>query len=306
MKTSTPSPLFKCIASLPALAALTLMYAAPVSAHAAVILLNTTDASGQNSFGNSSGTGLSPASPGSNWAGGGNISSADDYVVASGRILRTIAGGGSETFFGNSLTIGDGSTAGTLGLKQGSAATFTVNNLKLDNGTVTQASDGLFPATLAGNLTILGGGGTFTTGGSASRTLTLTASLAGSGNLLINDVGNFVLAPSSATSFTGTLNLSKGAIDFNTDIVSGGALTINSTGVTIVLDQNLTFNGLTIAGDVLANGFYSFTTLNTSYDSIFVNGGTGSITVVPEPTTWMLLGCTLTVTVLLRRRHKAA
>jgi len=274
------------------------------TSHAAVITLSTTDNSTENSFGNSSGTGLSPAAPSSHWSNAGNISSSDDYVVSGGRVLRTINDGGDVTFFGNSLTIDNG----TLALKGGGPATaFTVSDLQLNNGgTLSQSANGPnHNATLLGSIEVLAGGG-FLANNVSTRTLTLGTSLAGAGNLTIASgaTGKFVFSLTDAATFTGSLILNDGQVSFTNALVSGGGMIAN-TGTVISLDQNLTFTGLTIQGNVFANGTYSYATLNSTYDSIFADGGSGSITVVPEPSTWAMVVAGAMGTMFCYRRRRS-
>jgi hypothetical protein len=78
-------------------------------------------------------------------------------------------------------------------------------------------------------------------------------------------------------------------LDLNYDLSNPtGALTLIGATSKVILDQNLTFGAVSINGSSLAPGLYTFADLNAAFDANFVDGGTGSITVVPEPTVPLL------------------
>jgi hypothetical protein len=172
-------------------------------------------------------------------------------------------------------------------------------------------------------------GGGAVTDISVNRGFLFTGNLIGSGNLTL-DYGHDFGAPapalridSSNPAFTGdwTLNAGwlKGAgvnsdftltssegpstLDLDYDLFNAaGSLVLSGTSSKLVVDQNLTFGAVTINGTSLAPGTYSAADLNASFDANIVDGGTGTVTVVPEPTgavAALLGGCT----VLLRRRR---
>jgi hypothetical protein len=156
--------------------------------------------------------------------------------------------------------------------------------------------------------------------GNVNTGLSLTANfgtLAGSGDLLIGtgssaaeNTGNtYFLSATTASAYTGTINLSRTSLNFNNDLASAGGLNISGTGV-VTLDQNVTFASVSIGGTALTAGTYSFATLNSTFDAFFTNGGSGSITVgaIPEPSTYAaLLGLgSLGATILCKRRRPVA
>jgi hypothetical protein len=76
----------------------------------------------------------------------------------------------------------------------------------------------------------------------------------------------------------------------------------------VPLDQDVTFASVSIGGTTLANGTYSFATLNSDFNAFFTDGGSGSITVgaIPEPSTYAaLLGLGALGTTLLCKRRRA-
>jgi hypothetical protein len=92
-------------------------------------------------------------------------------------------------------------------------------------------------------------------------------------------------------------------LDLNYDLTNpSGALTLSGATSKLVLDQNLTFGSVSINGTSLAPGFYTFADLNGAFDANIVEGGTGSITVVPEPTV-PLLAFFGAAALFARRRH---
>ncbi len=156
---------------------------------AATITLNASD-----SFNISSWTG------GTNWSDGKAPVAANDYVVASDRILRSSYStvGADISFGGHSLTLGDGSTGGTLAVVGSGSVGYkvTVNNLILNKGIVTSylssttSPTSLF--TLSGAIQLGSGGGSFSAGagGSDYRSFTVDASIGGTGGLIVTGINN--------------------------------------------------------------------------------------------------------------------
>jgi hypothetical protein len=169
----------------------------------------------------------------------------------------------------------------------------------------------------AGTTSSFNPGGQATTDISAARGFLLTAELVGSGSLSLDYGHDFgatgVTAPalqinSSNSSFTGDWIVNSGwlkgtganslglgnftvastqgpsTLDFDYDISNPSkSLTLIGTTSKLILDQNLTFGSVTINSTPLAQGFYTFQQLNSQFDANFVDGGTGTIAVVPEP-----------------------
>lgn len=86
-------------------------------------------------------------------------------------------------------------------------------------------------------------------------------------------------------------------LDFDYNLTNpGGTLTLQGTSSAMILDQDLTFGAVTINGTSLSVGVHSFAELNAAFDLNFVNGGTGNLIVVPEPSSFAIvllagLGC---------------
>jgi fibronectin-binding autotransporter adhesin len=187
---------------------LTLSLAVASTASAATVTLSATDAVGESSF-----------SSGLHWSDTTAPSAANDYVVAGGLSLRTIADSGSATFEGNSLTLGDGTTTGTLVLKnQAAGAVITVNNLTLNNG---ELQAGGTSTGAANSVTVAGNGITLATGttnrlntGAAERRLNVTAPISGDGALQKTAAGTAVLTGSN--SYTGGTTIAAGMLQFGT------------------------------------------------------------------------------------------
>ncbi len=106
----------------------------------------------------------------------------------------------------------------------------------------------------------------------------------------------------NASAYTGDIILKNDDVTlrFLNGLSTHGGLIVEGTDPNIALDQDVTFVYATINGDVLNPGTYSFATLNGSYDEIFDDGGTGSITVVPEPASVAMLA--MGGALMLRRR----
>ena len=115
------------------------------------------------------------------------------YIVSNlpalGNDLRTLAANVSATFLGDSLLIGPSSTAGDpdwFDLKGTGTTTTTVTNLIFNGGGV--ENGGNANATLAGNITLLAGGGFFDPQ-VVPGILTVTAPISGSGPLIVGSQG---------------------------------------------------------------------------------------------------------------------
>lgn len=93
--------------------------------------------------------------------------------------------------------------------------------------------------------------------------------------------------------------------DWNTT----GSLTLVANGnvadaVRMSLTQDITVGALTVAGNSLAQGVYDNDYFSTNYANYFTGSG-GSITVVPEPTTCMLLIGGLALAAVAYRRQNS-
>lgn len=234
----------------------------------------------------------------------GAISSSDTYST-NGYTLRTpnstSAATATQTFAGGTLLV-DG---GKLLLK---SDTSIISNLvsvggQIVNGSSSHRSDlTLQAANFQVNAATIMQGAT-------DRDSTFSfGTLSGAGDLTIIMIsqsssggGNFYLSASDASGYSGTLTLDSGSFDFDSDFTSSGALVI-AGGTTFTLDQDLTFTGLTIDGDVFAAGTYSYSDLSNDYASVFGSSTAGSITVIPEPASLMLMGIGGLV-MSRRRRH---
>ena len=204
------------------------------------------------------------------------ITNADDYVCNSNAwLLRTPVT--ASTFGGKSLTIGPNThslliKSGTLVstipnlITQGAAAlssgsnnsTLSVTSYRIESGTTRisnhTATGALFPLSIG---TLTGPGNIEFTGG---------------------PTGILKLTITDATSYTGSMTLTTGKLEFLNPLSSGGALIV-TTAADVILNQTVTFTGLTVAGVVKAPATYTATSLGFT--------GTGSI-IVRTPATWYL------------------
>ena len=175
-------------------------------AEAATVSLTATNAAGASSF-----------SSGLSWSDGFAPSAANDYLVNGGFSLRTVDDGASATFGGNSLTLGDGATAGILVFKnQASGAVVTINNLTLNNGEIQAggtSAGASHSVTLASNGITLGtGGANRFNSGAAERSIRVPANISGGGALVKNTAGVLVL--SGANSYAGGTTINAGSLQF--------------------------------------------------------------------------------------------
>lgn len=227
------------------------------------------------------------------WSDGAAPSGTNDYVTTN--VLRTASG----EFAGNSLTFNSG---GVLATKQASQSEA---NLTMNDGSSIQQfhADNATDA-VGGNLTVHGTVGVIASG--TGRNLTISASVAGDGTInqnITSTNGRLTVSSTDNTGFTGSWKIMAGLLkasgsgslgSFTSVTMNGGGLdadydvnvptgSLVLSGGAMTLDQAFTVGALTINGDVLGAGTYTFDQLNAAYDARFVDGGTGSITVVPEP-----------------------
>lgn len=251
-------------------------------------------------------------------------SAANDYFT-SNFLLRTPDSGANFTFAGNSLTI---QTGGSLGYKGLGSRTITVNNLFLDGGRIINISgaglDRIF--TLAGNLNILSGGGSIEAN---SYDTSVSSMVSGSGDLQVlgnqghnitfrannTFTGNITLGqtPTNNPPVVGTVNMvlaSTGGFSFDID-ASGVNNSISGTGA---VTPSATFDGtfnFDLSGASTTGGsswtIVDVATVNATFDSNFNVAGftedsgiwtsgiyefeeaTGTLSVVPEPSTFVYL-----------------
>lgn len=237
--------------------------------------------------------------------------------------MRTPQDTTNYTFGGDSLTIAGG---GALTYK-GLGSTITAGSLILNNGTVNNNNGGTSILTLAGNVSILSGGGTFRPNvGSGTSTIVITANLSGSGavafaNSTTAGVTGVVQLSGNNSALSGAVSIGSsvlvdarvaGALGTSNITVAGGGtlklelgttsnylgdtatLTLNSTSV-----LNLAFTGTDTIGALSLNGGSTFSSIGTwgavgsgaQFTSSLITGtGFLNVTAVPEPGTWAMLG----------------
>lgn len=177
-----------------------------------------------------------------NWSDGQAPAAANDYFVTDGRSFRTVADSASATFAGNSLTLGNGTTAGILIFKnQVSGAVITVNNLTLNNGEIQNGgnSGGLASSvTLAGGVTLATGSSNRFNTGAAGREIIVSGGITGGGSLTASGGGSVVLTAANNYSGTTTITGAGTRLQYATvaSMASGSAIsaaTGTSVGVNI-------------------------------------------------------------------------
>lgn len=229
----------------------------------------------------------------------------NDYT--STMMLRTTSSSAS-TFQGRTLTMLAGGTVGlrnygtvnALHMAGGIISHLTATtNVTLDGTAYIDADTTIdmnvatsttnLAAKLVGSHTI-----TVTNGNTASANSRLflkgTGSPDFSGDWIITNNAK-VVANVANSMGTGNIHVAAtGSLDLNYALNNpNSSLTLDGL---LVLDQDLTFSQVTIAGQSLAAGStYSFAELNSLFDANFADGGSGSITVaaVPESASAVLL-----------------
>ncbi len=233
------------------------------------------------------------------WGGAAPVSG-NDYVsnpTAAGAFTATATGlgvsvtsrvrnTGATVFGGNTLTI----VAGTELLLRSTGGPTNTANLILDDGTVRVVGG----TTLAGSIVvsdtgIVGLGGT--------NTLALTSALLGAGTLELraSDGSPTIRLSGDLSGFTGTLQIGGGdlghvVVDFDQDynLLAGLVMGTFSTQDVLNLDQAITVNSFEFGSTFLAPATYSASDLNTAFGSGAQFTGSGTLTVIPEPSSALL------------------
>ncbi len=289
-------------------------------ADAVVVTLDSTDALDSSSFDTVG-----------NWSPAIAPSMGNDYVV-DGAVLRTPIGTGPHLFGGDSLTL-----RSQMSLKSPDGSTVTVGNLIMDGG-FARNNTGSTTQTLGGNINILGGGGRLAGGNNVDRRLIVTSTITGIGALSLeanNDAGSYLRLVSSGTNtYSGGTSVTSGLVSVRVDnglgtgnvSVDSGAtleLTLASLGNYIgdsanllladsMAQVSLNFNGTDIVGGLSLDGGTTF--LAPGIYGAVGNGlvdpgneisnftGNGLISVVPEPSSAILLVSGLLFGLTRRRR----
>lgn len=286
------------------------------AALAADVTLTASDGFGTTSF-NSAG----------NWDNAAAPSAGNDYSTGE-FILRTPPDDASYTFGGDSLTVDNtnGYPQGLLYKGTGNTGVITIDNLILDGGFVSHANGPGDLFVLDGNINVLSdssiyakqgvinvlatisGSATITNPGSdvdgnvlniMSAANTFAGDIVNDGRLALTDdaVLNFVIGASGVNN---SVSGAGPATTFDGDFVFdlGGASSNVGDSWTIASAANqsfgATFNvpGFTESGDVWSSGVYRF------------SESTGVLTVVPEPSSLVLLLFAVPATMMLRRAKR--
>lgn len=285
------------------------------TANAATYYLQANQVSGSNTwsanadwFNQTSGGGSNPVVFPGGSSGGGAGSWTGNTFDTQGFALRT----NSSTYtFGdtNTTLVLHTPTSRGMAVRTSGSAVSTVPNLNSQGGLIFSGANAPAISNLTVTNFINSSGTTLQPGDSDARTLNLNiGTLTGNGNFTLkNSVNNGTvqLTVGNASGYTGDITFDASRVnilEFKNDLISGGGLVLG-TNSQINLKQNVTFETVEINGSFLAAGTYPYAALNSTYDSYFVDGGSGSITVVPEPGTLALLGMAGLVMRRSRRRQ---
>lgn len=215
----------------------------------------------------------------------------------SGFLTRT----SSTAFAGDSLTM---QSNADLSLKSDASANLILDGGKMSLGDVSVAY------TVSGSLEVASSSVIeFTNVG----TINVAAPLSGSGGLSLTRTsgdpsGASLLNINGGGTYTGTITVNWN--NLNTTIgfassLSGATISAGTNAGKFNVQNTLTFAGFTWDGVTLAPGTYNYSQLTTAgikASNLADLGGT--ITVIPEPTTWALLTASLTALVVFRRRRQ--
>jgi len=226
----------------------------------------------------------------------------DGVISGNGSYNRSVSSGtggttiftASNTYTGTTtvnsgiLQLGSGGTTGSLSASSAitvnTAGTFAINR----SNAVVQGTDFSGAA--------IAGAGKFLQAGSGTTTLNIANTYSGGttisgGTLIASADGALGTGNVSLTGGTVTLTLQSGAT--NNYIADTASISIVSGAVTnlnYALGQTDIVNGITLGGVVqTAQGTYGSSTSGATFQSAFFTGN-GTLTLVPEPSTWMMIG----------------
>jgi endoglucanase len=202
-----------------------------------------------------------------------SINPSDDFFTNNDDV-RTPNNSSPAVFGGATLTMDGG---GVLIKATSGTALTTIGNFVSTGGTIAAAST--FEDVAITNFNNESGTATFDSDAN-NRGFNLTVgTLVGDGAITFLGRGGATLdlSVTDASNYTGTLTLSSsstGTLTFTNPLFSAGSLDVGS-GNTVVLNQAVTFTGLTVGSTVEPPGTYSASSLGFT--------GSGSLTVKPHP-----------------------
>lgn len=218
-------------------------------------------------------------------------------AVSLGSTTRTVTIGANGTYTFNGSISGLGSAGLSVAASEGATGRLVLGGVNTYTGTTSVAS------------------GTLALGPNGSLASTSTLNISSGATFDVTSKTQFTLSNAGMTIDVGATNAGK--LDgTGVQLTYAGALTLNITSATPLSNYNLfsfgsetgTFDSITLAGSffggsmVADNGVWTAT--SGDYDFTF-NESTGVLSVVPEPSTWALIGLG-SAFVLWRIRRKPA
>ncbi len=212
-----------------------------------------------------------------------------DTFDLNGFDVRTYDGNHSKRFEGILRSV---SSASDLIIKTTSGAKSTVHHLiasagpNSNAGRINHNTSGVVYLRLD-TFENLAGSYTVFSDANNNRTLDLSIGrLLGHGITRFEGGGGHRISIDDATAYTGALTLASGTFDFNSDFSSAGTFVVGASS-NVVLDQALTFTGLTVVGQEYPIGHYPLSDLQAAHPGRFTGTSGGSIT-VRGPLDWYL------------------
>lgn len=290
------------------------------------------------------GFGASSLNTGGNWSNGEAPTAGNDYFVDALR-MRTPADGSSHTFAGDSLTIdpngtsGYGFPGGELMYKgTGSTGVITINNLIMNGGSIAHANGTGDRFNLAGNLNMAADSVIYAKQG----TINIEAAISGSATLTNPASDDFstersLLISSALNTFTGNMVIGSGTNAGNARlqlvdganlnfVIGGNGINNSISGEGVAQYDGVFLFDLSGAGTTIGDSWNVASVATQSFGGTFTVGGfdspsegiwtsdnyrfseaTGTLEVIPEPSTYALIfGGLAMAGVLVRRRLRKA
>jgi hypothetical protein len=237
------------------------------------------------------------------------------YEVLNGGLVRNPVSVSASTFPGDALQLDSGSTlrakpptpgvTTTLGFPGvGGKAGLVLNGGAMNPGTASTTFVITGSVFVSADSLLLGPGTS-----SGGRNFSFPASISGTNNLIVQDFldnntgvsilstsnlfsGNWIVNSGRLTGTgvgslgTGSITVASGSLlELMYDIQSPGVLTLMGNSARMTLNRNCQFAGAIINGTALSTGAHPYSQLAGQFPGNFSAGGSGSILIVPPPST---------------------
>jgi|GEM_PF-1365657 NPCBM/NEW2 domain. len=213
------------------------------------------------------------------------FSSALSYSTNGKSLATPILSSGTATFGGGVLLL----EGGQLSVKSSASGVARIPYLVSRGGVVVAAISSNVVSTLSVDIFRAAEGEVLLSAANDANNRALVLSigrLVGSAPFVISpssgDARTVRLSVNNGIDYTGAFSFSRGVVEFDNDLVSGGSLALDGT-VRLSLKRSVTFASVVIDGVALPAGTHTYDDLRAAHPARFLPGGSGGITVAPVP-----------------------